>query len=268
MRELHQPVLLQEVLKFFSPLPGDEFIDATFGRGGHSLAILKKISPAGRILGIDWTPKLLKRKVWKEKKGLVLATGNFKNLKAISQAHGFNKVKGILLDLGLSSWHLERSGQGFSFQKDEPLQMIFSRENDNSISAQEIINTWNSEQLENLFRQYGEEPRARSVAALVAANRPIKTTEELARLLSSPKEKARIFQSLRIFINNELENLKHVLPQAMALAERVAVISYHSLEDRIVKQAFGNRILIRPSPEEIQKNSRSRSAKLRLFVSK
>jgi len=285
---MHQPVLLNEVLEYLNPSPGKNFIDGTVGFGGHALSILEKNKPDGKVLGIDSESKVLE--ILKEKvsdQRLILAQGNFINLKKIATENKFTLINGILLDLGISSWHFEKSGKGFSFQKDEPLIMNYSG---NELTAEEIVNQWTENELVEIFREYGEERYARPIARLICQKRkiePIKTTDQLVEIIkqSVPGKyryrrihfATKTFQALRIAVNDELDNLKKVLPQALEALEakgRLVVISFHSLEDRIVKHFFRQAakdgyvsILtkkpIMASQEEIELNPRSRSAKLR-----
>ena len=289
---MHIPVLLNEVLEYLNPKPGENFIDCTFGFGGHSLAILEKNKPEGTVIGIEQDKEILEKFTNKNKR-LDLVEGNFKNLKEIvkkNEFFKFNKISGVLFDLGVSSWHFDKSGRGFSFQTNEPLMMNCS---EGGLNAEEIVNQWSKEELIRIFREYGEERFASRIAELIYLNRQkekIKTTEQLVDIirLAIPRKyrhgrihfATRTFQALRIEINNELDNLRKALPQALEVLEkggRLVVISFHSLEDRIVKHSFRElasegriKILTKkpiiPSEEEINLNSRSRSAKLRAAI--
>jgi 16S rRNA (cytosine1402-N4)-methyltransferase len=285
---MHKPVLLNEVIEYLDPKPNQKFIDCTVGEAGHSLAILNKTQPNGKVLGIDADSESLKR--IQPKENLVLINGNFKDLKKIAEEGNFIKVNGVLFDLGLSSWQLDESGKGFSYKKDEPLTMIFN--NNQAVTAQEIINTWPEEELIKIFREYGEERFARKIVQKIVQHRglaPIQTTSQLFEIIKksipfsrgghgrADRVAARIFQALRIAVNDEMENLKKGLEQAFQILNkegRVVVISFHSLEDRIVKWFFRDlekqgkiKILtkkpITAGEAEIITNSRSRSAKLR-----
>lgn len=294
---IHQPVLLDKVVKYLDPKPEENFIDCTVGTGGHTLAILKKNNP-GKVLAIDADPQSLKR--FKSEidnlelnfdKRLILVNDNFKNLKKIIQENNFGPVNGILFDLGLSSWQLEKSGKGFSFKKDEPLKMNFQPE---SRTAEEIINQSSEKELAEIFKQYGEERYSYRIArAIEKSAKPVYTSSQLRTIIEHAvprhsrynrgqvnKVLARIFQALRIAVNNELENLKQGLEQGLNALEpqgRIVVISFHSLEDRIVKHFFKQqkqqeiiKILtkkpITAEQKEIEDNSRSRSAKLRAII--
>jgi len=308
---MHIPVLQKEVLEYLDPKPGDNFIDCTIGEGGHSLEIIKSILPKGKILGIDWDNKLLeilklKIKNLQLEKNFILVCDNFKNLKKIIETNNF-QPDGILIDLGFASSQIEESERGFSFQGDEKLDMRYNPEL-NDLTAEKIINNWSEEEIRKILEEYGQERFAKKIAEQIAKERktgPIKTTFQLVEIIrkSLPdwyhyrEQKihfaTRTFQSLRIVVNGELENLKNVLPQALEVLKptgRMAVISFHSLEDRIVKnflkektkgRLLGTRqehskfrqrqvlkILtkkpITPTDEEITLNYRSRSAKLRV----
>jgi 16S rRNA (cytosine1402-N4)-methyltransferase len=272
---MHIPVLQKEVLEMLSPKPNENFIDCTIGEGGHSLAILEMIKPKGKILGIDQEIRLKKGD-----KRLILVEDNFANLKSIVENYKFNNIQGILFDLGMSSWHLEESGRGFSFKRPEPLDMRFSKKN--PLTAEKIVNYWSKPEIERILREYGEEKKALKIAQKIIELRgtlQIKTVPQLVKITDSlGVSPQRTFQALRIAVNDELNNLKKALPQAKEVLNkggRLAVISFHSLEDRIVKNFFKDysqkgqlKILTKkpiiPSDEEIKNNPRSRSAKLRV----
>jgi len=288
---MHQSVFLNEVINYLNPNPGENFIDCTVGAGGHSFAILEKNSP-GKVLAIDWDKESLQLLKLKVNDRLTLVNNNFKNLKQIVKEYNFYPVNGILFDLGLSSWQIEESGRGFSFKKDENLDMRFqpavrlpARQGE---TVQEIINKWPEQSLMEVFWKYGEERYGRRIAKRIVEERKrqsIKTTFQLKDVIEkaipyrwrADRVLARIFQSLRIVVNDELENLKQGIEQAAEIlmpGGRLVVISFHSLEDRIVKNFFKEnkslKILtkkpIMANEEEIKKNPRSRSAKLRAAI--
>ena len=292
---MHIPVLQKEVLQYLNPKPNENFIDCTIGEGGHTLAILERTSPEGKVLGIDFNPEILKclkpevKHLLSEKR-LILICGNFANLNRIVEKNNFKPVHGILFDLGMSSWHLEKSGRGFSFLRNEPLDMRYSTKL-KILTAEEIINKWSAKEIEQIFKEYGEERFAGRITKRIIEERkitPIRTTFQLVEIIRKavPRgyEKGRIhlatrtFQALRIAVNQELDNLKKVLPQVLevlAPGGKIVIISFHSLEDRIVKNFFrGNRSCfktltkkpIRPTETEIKLNPRSRSAKLRAAI--
>ncbi len=294
---VHVPVLVEEVLYYLDPRPNDNFIDCTVGEGGHTIAILEKNAPNGKVLAIDADPEQIKNyKLTKRDSDnrVILVNDNFKNLKKIVEnfcPDWQGKIRGILFDLGMSSWHLEKSKRGFSFRYNENLDMCYGKTA--TVSAKEIINQWPSQEIERIIKEYGEERYAWRIADKIAKQRkqkPILTTFDLIEVIREavPKnyERGRIhpatrtFQALRIVVNQELENLKVALPQALEILSpggRIVVISFHSLEDRIVKNFFKEKakegkikILTKkpviPSQEEIEKNKKSHSAKLRAAV--
>ncbi|HOI60071.1 MAG TPA: 16S rRNA (cytosine(1402)-N(4))-methyltransferase RsmH [Candidatus Pacearchaeota archaeon] len=280
---MHIPVLKNEVIEGLNPKENENFIDGTFHMGGHSELILKKTKPNGKILGIEIDEDIFKKATdkFKENKRVILVNDSYINLEKIVKNNNFKSIDGILLDVGMSSWHIDESKRGFTFKKDEPLDMLFGKE---GIRAEEIINTYTKEELERILKDYGEEKKARKIAeAIVKARKekPIKTTFELISVLAqSHRSLPQIFQALRIEANKELENIRKVLPQAMNVLEsggRLAVISFHSGEDRIVKQFIKenkeklevlNKKPIVPKMEEVRQNPRSRSAKLRIIIKK
>ncbi len=290
---IHIPVLKNEVLKYLDPKSNENFIDCTIGEGGHALAILEKNGPKGKILGIDQDPEQIKNlesriKNQELRKRIILTCENFVNLKEIVKKKKFGKVQGILMDLGISSWHLEKSGRGFSFLRNEPLDIRFSSEV--SLTAEKILNYYSLQEIERILESYGEERFSQNIAKNIIKFRklkPIKTTFQLVEIIkeSIPKRfqyqitnpATRTFQALRIAVNDELNNLQKALSQALDILKpegRLVVISFHSLEDRIVKNFFKEKqkenslkILTKkpiiPSFQEIKVNHRSRSAKLR-----
>lgn len=300
---MHIPVLKKEVLEYLNPKSNENFIDGTIGQGSHARAILEKTGPEGKVLGIDRDPEMIKNlefqvfplrgisrreTSFKFQDRLILVNDSYSNLKEIIKKNNF-KSNGILLDLGLSSWQIENSGRGFSFMKDEPLDMRYNRAA--GLTAEEIINKWPEEKIASILKEYGEERFSGKIAGRIVEERrtnSIKTTFQLVALIkkSIPKRfqrgqihcATRTFQALRIAVNDELNNLKKVLPQTVDILEgggRLVIISFHSLEDRIVKVFFKEnsqflKILtkkpITPSFEEIKLNQRSRSAKLRAAI--
>jgi len=286
---IHQPVLLKETIDFLEVKENRNYVDCTFGEGGHALEILKRNGPRGKVLGIERDPIILKET--KKRKRLILVNDSFANLKKIVERENFKNVFGVLFDLGFSSWHLERSGRGFSFLRDEPLIMRYDGKE--SLTAKEILNSWPEKEIEKIFRGYGQERFAKRIAKEISVYRklkPIKKTSQLVEIVkrATPvwyqKRKihfaTKVFQALRIAVNEELSNLEKALPQALEILEkggRLVVISYHSLEDKIVKKFFKEnfkkghlKILtkkpLRPQKEEIKVNPRSRSAKLRAAI--
>ena len=289
----HVPVLQKEVLEKLDPKPNENFVDCTVDGGGHSLAILEKIKPKGRVLGIDLDNELVRRletlKREHDLNNLTIVCGNYVNLKEIVEKTEFGPVAGILLDLGMSSWQLEESGRGFSFQENEPLDMRYGRGR-GDITAAEILNKFEEKEIERILKEFGEEKFSRKIAKEIAMTRkirPIETTFQLVEIIKKivPRRyqnlrihfATRTFQALRIAVNKEIYNLKKVLPQAIEILSpegRIAIISFHSLEDRIVKRFLNQekslKIItkkpITASSKEIIINPRSRSAKMRVAV--
>lgn len=295
-RKGHTPVLLNEILEIFDPKPGEKYIDATVNGGGHAIAILERVGKEGTVLGIDWDCELisnLKPQISNLKnQNLKLTCDNYVNLKSIAREHNLDKADGILFDLGFSSYHLEESGRGFSFQKDEPLDMRYNP-NENDLTAEKVINTWKEETIEALLREFGEERFSRRIARGITEARKqekISRTGELVRIISKCVPRAyltgrihfatRTFQALRIAVNRELENLEKALEESIGVLTKggkIAVVSFHSLEDRIVKIFFRDKAkteelkIITKKPigsrdSEIRNNPRARSAKLRVAV--
>jgi 16S rRNA (cytosine1402-N4)-methyltransferase len=243
----HTPALVKEVVDILSVGPGGNCIDATIGDGGHAAAILKTTSPNGQLLGIDGDPQALIRvraRLGQFADRLILSNENFSSLESIVDHYSFHPVLGIILDLGISSWQLEAGNRGFSFSEDIPLDMRINPSQ--SLTASEVVNGFSPEELTEVIKKYGEEPHAKRIALSIIRHRPLKTAIELARVIEAcvPRHGRRLhpatrtFQAIRILVNQELENLETVLRQAirvLAMGGRLAVIAYHSLEDRIVK---------------------------------
>jgi 16S rRNA (cytosine1402-N4)-methyltransferase len=319
MQYQHTPVMLKEVLEYLDPQPGQFFIDCTLGGGGYTVAIATKVGERGKVLAIDLDEMAIenaKLQITNYKlQNVILAYGNFRDLQKIVKEKFKDeeaKFSGIVFDLGLSSAQLKDKSRGFSFQLDAPLDMRFAHHRLNTeldrfyTDTQIIINRWPQEELERILREYGEERFAGRIARKIVENRkkkPIKTTGELVEIIAAAVPAAykrkkihfatRAFQALRIATNKELENLEVVLPQAVELLKkggRLVVISYHSLEDRIVKQFFKKesknclcppntpvcqcghiarlkiltRKVVKPTEGEIKNNPRARSAKMRV----
>jgi len=285
---VHEPVLLKEVIEYLNVEKNKNYVDCTIGEGGHAIEILKRNGSKGKVLGIEIDPELYKKLREEKLERLILVNDSYSNLKEIVEREGFKEIHGILFDLGISNWHIEKSGRGFSFLRDEPLIMRYDRRQ--KLTAERIVNEWPEKEIERILREFGEERFAKRIAREIAKARktkPIKTTFQLVEVIKRAVPSfyqhrkihfaTKTFQALRIAVNNELENLRVALPKAIEVLEkggRLVVISFHSLEDRIVKNFLKEKeregkikILtkkpIRPSKEEIIKNPRSRSAKLR-----
>ena len=301
---VHVSVLLDEVITALQPRPGGRFIDCTVGLGGHAAAILEEISPSGRLFGIDADPDAInisKDRLSDYSETVTLVNDNFINLEAISKRYHIHPVDGILFDLGVSSLQLDTAERGFSFHLDAHLDMRFNPEQ--GLTASDIVNRFSEQELAKLIERYGEERHSRRIARSIIQNRPIATTAELAQsvqqaLAGSTRRgrihpATRIFMAFRIAVNNELQNLELALKQTPNLLRpggRLSVISYHSLEDRIVKQFMRHaattclcppgtvicscghvptlklisRKVIKPTSLETESNPRSRSARLRI----
>jgi 16S rRNA (cytosine1402-N4)-methyltransferase len=293
-REYHTSVLLQETLANLSVREGEKYIDATLGGGGHTEAILDL---GGIILGIDqdddaltYVKEKFQEPILKSK--VTVAKGNFSWIGEIAHEHGFDHVAGILFDLGVSGHQLDEGSRGFSFMSDAPLDMRMDQTL--HVKARDLVNGLTAHELSQIFEKYGEERFSKRIANEIVKRRstiPIETTTELASVVkrSYPrflKDKihpaTRVFQALRIAVNDEMRSIETALPEAVSLLQsggRLAVISFHSLEDRIVKQSFveferkglGRIVTKKPitaTEEEIVRNTRSRSAKLRVFEKK
>ncbi|MCK4781364.1 16S rRNA (cytosine(1402)-N(4))-methyltransferase RsmH [Candidatus Parcubacteria bacterium] len=285
----HIPVLQKEVLEYLNPKPNENFIDCTIGEAGHTFAILEKNKPNGKVLGIEIDPEVYKKSRATDR--LILVNDSYVDLKKIVGQYNFKNVSGILIDLGFSSWHIEKSKKGFSFQKDEALDMRFSP--DSNLTAKEILNRYSEKEIEKILKKYSQEKFGKRIAKkIIEARRmkPINTTFELVEIIKSSvplwyqRQKrnpaTKTFQALRIAVNDELNNLRKILPQTLKILKpggKIVIIGFHSLEDRIVKNFFKEtkkeklvKILtenpIKPGREEIKINPRSRSAKLRAAI--
>ena len=289
---MHVPVLLNEVLEILEPKSGKVLVDGTVGSGGHAVPIIEKLIPDGIFVGIDWDEELVKnlesriKNLTPRPKRIVIRAGNYADLPEILEEEHLGKIDGLLVDLGFASDQLER-GKGFSFMKDEPLIMTYSKD---TSPAYQLLNQLNRTELERILRDYGEERYAARIAEAIREREKkslIRTTGELAEVVRqavpNSYERGRInpatrtFMALRIYVNDELENLKKLLRQISEIMNsggRVAIISFHSLEDRLVKNHFRDlakegkvhlltKKPITPTEEEARSNPRSRSAKLR-----
>ncbi|MFC1924709.1 16S rRNA (cytosine(1402)-N(4))-methyltransferase RsmH [Chloroflexota bacterium] len=298
---LHIPVLLKESIESLEVQPQGWYIDCTLGTAGHAIAILEKSSLRARLLGIDVDPRAIEiaKKRLQPYGEAVIVNESFKNLEDTCIKYNFHPVHGILFDLGFSSLQLEDLNRGFSFKLDAPLDMRFNPEQ--PITAETIVNTFSEAEIAALLKKYGEERHHRLIARKIIAHRPISTTLQLAKVVEDVIGRGRFrihpatrtFQALRIAVNQELANLEIALKQTVSLlvsGGRLVVISYHSLEDRLVKEFMRresreclcppnipvcvcghtptlklvSRKAITPSATERKANPRSRSAKLRI----
>ena len=298
----HVPVLVKEVIEALAVQPGGRYIDCTVGGGGHAAAVLAHSSPGGQLLGLDADPEAIgiaRAKLGDYRDSVLLLNENFINLDSVAAEHGFYPVNGILFDLGLSSFQLSSDARGFSFQHEAALDMRLSPEQEDT--AEDIVNKLPEAELAHLIKTYGEESYSHRIAQRIVEERPIKTTLQLARTVELAvggkrgkiHPATRTFQALRIAVNRELQHLEIGLEKALHLlgyGGRLVVISYHSLEDRIVKRFMhressdcicppntpacvcGHKASLRlvskrvitPAADEVQLNPRSRSAKLRV----
>ncbi len=297
----HQPVLYHEVIHILQPESSARYVDGTAGAGGHSIGILESSAPDGKLIAIDIDEQAIKiagKNLADFSDRVKIFKGSYTEMDRFAEGEGWKCADGILLDLGISSMQLDSAKRGFSFSKEAPIDMRFNQSS--QLDAQELVNHLNEKELEKIIRDYGEERHARKIAKAIVMNRPFRSTIELAETIkkASGEKHQRInpatktFQALRIAVNQELERIEEGLEKAIALlcsGGRLVVISYHSLEDRIVKQFFnresrgcicppeqpvctcGHKAIleiltkrpITPSEEEIEQNPRSRSAKLR-----
>lgn len=300
----HEPVMVNEAVEGLAVRPGGHYVDATVGLGGHARAILEASQPGGRLLGIDRDPQALAiaaERLSAFGDAVVLVRGSYADVEAICAEHGFAPVDGMLLDLGVSSLQLEQAGRGFSFRRDEALDMRMDP--DQPLTAAALVNETDEEELAGIIWEYGEERRSRRIARAILERRPIRTTGELAGVIEQAVGRGRgrtnnihpatlTFQALRIAVNQELTHLDAVLASAHGLLEatggRLVVISFHSLEDRRVKEYIRDhsaarprerwapdvepppswrrvtRRVRKPSEAEVARNPRSRSARLRV----
>ena len=299
--DTHIPVLYHEVLQLLRPQPDGRYLDATLGAGEHTAGILQESAPTGRVLAFDRDPEAIvfaRQQLVSYGSRVTYVNASYAAMAQLAPANGFAELDGILLDLGLSSRQLESAERGFSFMKDGPLDMRFDPTQGET--AADLINNLSEAELADIFWKYGEERRSRRLARAIVNNRPLTRTRELADLVAAQvkgRERihpaTRIFQALRIATNHELEAVETGIPAAIDLLKpggRIAVISFHSLEDRFVKQLFRRlsqsctcppqqpictcggkatlrlvtRKAVKASETEIQQNPRSRSARLRV----
>lgn len=298
----HIPVMVPEILKYLEVSSGGRYIDCTLGEGGHTKSLLEASNPGGEVLGIDADHEAIevsKNRLEEYGERFIYENSNFKNIKKIAMKSKFVPCHGILFDLGVSSLQLDKESRGFSFRRKAPLDMRFSI--NQTLTAQDVLNTFSESEISDILYQYGEERQSRKIAKLIIENRPLSNADELSDLIKknirqtnykiNPSTKT--FQALRIYINEELNSLSQALEQSLEIlgvGGRMAVISYHSLEDRIVKNFFKKeskycicppnipecdcghfpklKIItkkpVSPSQSEIEANKRSRSAKLRV----
>lgn len=288
---MHKSVLLKEVIEYLNPKPEDVILDATINGGGHAKAILNLIGKKGKLIGIEQDAEILEKLKSENLENAVLIDGNFRDLDELLSLNNIKELNGAIFDLGMSSLHLEESGRGFSFQKNEPLLMTFKSYLESSdLTAKDILNEWSEKEISDILFNYGEERYSRGIAKRIIERRkekPFETTFDLVSIVEASVPGAyrrgrihcatRTFQALRIAVNDEMESLKTGIRKAWEMLSpksRLTVISFHSLEDRIVKVFFkdlkesgeGKILTKKPviaSEDEMKENPRSRSAKLR-----
>jgi 16S rRNA (cytosine1402-N4)-methyltransferase len=285
---IHTPVLLNEVIQFLAPVDGEIYVDGTLGLGGHAEKILQNCGPSGRVIGFEWDAAALKmalKRLTSFGQRFCALHRNYAEIREGLNEIDIFRVDGLLLDLGVSSLQFDSDERGFSFQKNGPLDMRM--DNRTHLTAENIINDFSQEDLADIFFYYGEERQARRIAAHIVEQRAkmkITTTSHLARIAAAAVPKkyqprkihaaTKIFQALRIAVNRELDNLITILDSTSKILKpggRICIISFHSLEDRLVKRKFKDNpelhILtkkpVSPNKEEIKANPRARSAKLR-----
>lgn len=299
----HRPVMLAEVLEYLAPEKGKVIVDATLGAGGHAEAIVERLSPGGRLIGIDRDPTAIaeaRAQLGDMEAQVSYHRENFRDIQSVVDGEGLDEVDGVLFDLGLSSMQVDDPSRGFSFRKPGPLDMRMGPDADRT--AEEVVNEESEDELARIIFNYGDERWARRIAHFIIEareRRPIRTTQELSKVVEDAvpasarrgrKHPARkTFQALRIAVNNELEDLREGITKAigcLAQSGRIVVLSYQSHEDRLVKRTFNSlargsdyppgqplspepslvvltKHPVRPTAEEIEENPRSRSAKLR-----
>jgi len=289
LRRVHQPVLLEEALGMLQVTSGGIYMDGTFGLGGHTREILKRSAPDGKVVAFDWDEEAIKlglENVRNFQDRLQVVRRNFRDIDLGLREAGVQKVDGILIDIGLSSLQLEAEGRGFSFNRDEPLDMRMDRRR--KVTAAHILADSTEEELADIFYYYGDEKQARRIAAAIVKERKrrrIEMTAQLAQVVgaSIPKKyhpakihvATKVFQALRIAVNEELANLGEILkkvPDHLKPKARICIISFHSLEDRIVKRTLARtqelKVItkkpITPDDSEIRRNPRARSSRLRV----
>jgi 16S rRNA (cytosine1402-N4)-methyltransferase len=287
---MHIPVLKNEVLHFLNPKPGENFIDCTGGEGGYSEAILEKNSPNGLVLAFEWDEEVYEALKKKENERFVVINESYTTIKDVVQERKISPVSGVVFDLGFSSFHIDESKRGFSFMRDELLDMRYSK--NNPVTAYDVVNKYKEKDLLYILKKWGEEDFFKEVARKIVTEReklPIETTQDLVKVIDMAipdvyKKKQKInfatktFQAIRIAVNGEILAIEHTLPEALDVLEeggRLVVVCFHGGEEKVVRSFFKNAKIklltespVTPSQEEVFKNFRSRSAKLYAGVKK
>jgi 16S rRNA (cytosine1402-N4)-methyltransferase len=282
----HTAVLMDEVIQFLDAKPGGRFVDATFGAGGHSRAILERTAPDGVVLALDQDESALSqgKADFSSSPRIAFAHSNFSEIVSLAEQHGFMQCDGVLADIGISSMMVDDASRGFSFMREGPLDMRMDR--NKSLTAADVVNTYSEKEIADILYKFGEERRSRPIARSIVRSRPLSLTTDLVRAITrvtgDPRHghihpATRAFQALRVYVNDELNSLEKFLDSSMRVVRtggRVVVITFHSLEDRIVKQRFRapgvpGRVLTKKvvvaGQEEVTANPRARSAKLRAW---
>jgi 16S rRNA (cytosine1402-N4)-methyltransferase len=283
----HIPVLLNEVMQFLNLHPNGRYIDATFGAGGHTRELLERTLPGGRVLAVDQDETAIEQgRIELQSYGsrLELVKANFRDIESIVLEHGYAGLDGILADIGVSSMMLDDPARGFSFMREGPLDMRMDL--DQPLTAADVLNTYGEKEIANILFNYGEERRSRQIASSIVRSRPMSRTTDLTRAIERVlggrrfgkiHPATRTFQALRIFVNDELRSLETFLDSSMKVlgpGGRLVLVSFHSLEDRIVKNKFRSPMVpgvaltkkvITAAVEELDHNPRSRSARLRAW---
>ncbi len=289
LRKVHQPVLLEQALEMLNVVPGGVYMDGTFGLGGHTREILKRSAPDGKVVAFDWDEDAIRlglENVGRGRDRLQVIRRNFREIDVGLREAGLEAVDGILIDIGLSSLQLEAEGRGFSFNRNEPLDMRMDRRR--PITAAQIVADSTEEELADIFYYYGDEKQSRRIAETIVKERKksrIEMTGQLAQIVGKAVPKkyhptkihvaTKVFQALRIAVNEELANLGTILekaPDYLRPKSRICIISFHSLEDRIVKRILSRteklkvvtKKPITPDDKEIKRNPRARSSRLRV----
>jgi 16S rRNA (cytosine1402-N4)-methyltransferase len=283
----HTPVLLKEVMQYLEPRRGGRFIDATLGAGGHTRELLQRTAPDGRVLAIDQDESAVEKvreTVASFGSRVIFVHSNFRDIASIAADHGFLGADGVLADVGISSMMVDDPTRGFSFMREGPLDMRMDRNQE--LTAADVLNTYSEKEIADILYRNAEERRSRAIARSIVRARPLKLTTDLARaverVMGSPRHRqihpaTRTFQALRIHVNDELRNLESFLDSSMTVVRsggRLVVITFHSLEDRIVKNKFRGSIVpgrvltkkvVTGTIDEVRNNPRARSAKLRAW---
>jgi 16S rRNA (cytosine1402-N4)-methyltransferase len=279
---MHISVLQKEVISYLDPKENENFIDATFGLGGHSKMILDKTKPKGLILGFERDPVLYKKVLKNIPERVILVNDSYINMEKVVQEKKFKNISGVLFDLGISNWHLIESSRGFTFKKKEPLDMRFDPRE--GFSVEKVLNYYSKQLIEKILLNFGEEKKAKILAQKIVDLRKFNHFKNTLQLVEIVKlvgaDIQKVFQAFRIAVNKELENISVGLGQALNVLKkrgRLTVISFHSLEDRIVKNFLKDqekkgllkiitKKTIKPSLEEIKSNPNSRSAQMRVAL--